>query len=240
MLGGVGPTGIRVPYQVILVHPSDDLVSVLSYASSGDVLLLASGVYKPAATGDFGLQINKNITIAAQQTGQAVLDGQKQRGVLSITAVYEAVGDLNLLKSSFIVPMERYETGLVRNRHACSRSPAKRNETHTSVTPAGPQCEATGDSNLLKPSSIAPCPAGVTDACVSFRFAVWSEHPRRFRTRPLRNGAVSSHAGFELMGPPQRPVGVTDVCVLFRFAGQREHARRFRTEGPPQRPNGAA
>ena len=57
--------------------------------------------------------------------------------LLPCLTVYEAVGDLNLLKSSFIVPMERYETGLVRNRHACSRSPAKRNETHTSVTPAG-------------------------------------------------------------------------------------------------------
>ena len=96
MLGGVGPTGIRVPYQVILVHPSDDLVSVLSYASSGDVLLLASGVYKPAATGDFGLQINKNITIAAQQTGQAVLDGQNERAVLSITAGFVHLKGLNI------------------------------------------------------------------------------------------------------------------------------------------------
>mmetsp|Transcript_27531 Transcript_27531/g.70262 ORF Transcript_27531/g.70262 Transcript_27531/m.70262 type:complete len:297 (-) Transcript_27531:250-1140(-) len=96
MLGGVRPTGIRVPHQVILVHPSDDLVSVLSYASSGDVLLLASGVYTPAATGDFGLQINKNITIAAQQTGQAVLDGQKQRGVLSITAGFVHLKGLNI------------------------------------------------------------------------------------------------------------------------------------------------
>jgi len=96
MLGGVRPTGIRVPHQVILVHPSDDLVSVLSYASSGDVLLLASGVYTPAATGDFGLQINKNITIAAQQTGQAVLDGQNERTVLSITAGFVHLKGLNI------------------------------------------------------------------------------------------------------------------------------------------------
>jgi len=60
------------------------------------VLLLASGVYKPAATGDYGLQINKNITIAAQQTGQAVLDGQKQRGVLSITAGFVHLKGLNI------------------------------------------------------------------------------------------------------------------------------------------------
>ena len=96
MLGGVRPTGIRVPHQVILVHPSDDLVSVLSYASAGDVLLLASGVYTPAATGDFGLQINKNITIAAQQTGQAVLDGQNERTVLSITAGFVHLKGLNI------------------------------------------------------------------------------------------------------------------------------------------------
>mmetsp|Transcript_33601 Transcript_33601/g.92069 ORF Transcript_33601/g.92069 Transcript_33601/m.92069 type:complete len:329 (+) Transcript_33601:370-1356(+) len=100
MLGGVRPTGIRVPHQVILVHPSDDLVSVLSYASSGDVLLLASGVYTPAATGDFGLQINKNITIAAQQTGQAVLDGQNERTVLSITAGFVHLKGLNITNGS--------------------------------------------------------------------------------------------------------------------------------------------
>eukprot|EP00966_Prymnesium_polylepis_P131108 3032183-Prymnesium_polylepis.1 len=33
--------------------------------------------------------------------------------------------------------MERYVTVMVRNRRGCSRCPAKRNETHTSVTPAG-------------------------------------------------------------------------------------------------------
>ena len=41
------------------------------------------------------------------------------------------------LKSPSSGAMERYETGWIQNWRACSRSPAERNETHTSVTPAG-------------------------------------------------------------------------------------------------------
>jgi len=102
--GVVQPRGLHNARQVILVHPTDDIVSVLSFATAGDVLLLANGVYKPEAstaatyhpystTGDplflasgvySGLVIDKDITIAAQHTGQAVLDGQGKRRVLWI------------------------------------------------------------------------------------------------------------------------------------------------------------
>jgi hypothetical protein len=88
--------GLHIAHQVILVHPSDDLVSVLSYAAAGDVLLLANGVYKPEATDASALVIGKNITIAAQQTGQAVLDGQGKRRVLEITNGHVLLKGLNI------------------------------------------------------------------------------------------------------------------------------------------------
>ena len=92
----VQPRGLHIAHQVILVHPSDDLVSVLSYAAAGDVLLLANGVYKPEATDASALVIGKNITIAAQQTGQAVLDGQGKRRVLEITNGHVLLKGLNI------------------------------------------------------------------------------------------------------------------------------------------------
>jgi len=92
--------GLHIAHQVILVHPSDDLVSVLSYAAAGDVLLLANGVYKPEATDASALVIGKNITIAAQQTGQAVLDGQGKRRVLEITNGHVLLKGLNITNGS--------------------------------------------------------------------------------------------------------------------------------------------
>ena len=68
------------PSRVILVHPSDNLSAVLEYASPGDTLLLANGRYHPGVT----VVIDKNITIAAQNVGQAVLDGQNNHGVIEI------------------------------------------------------------------------------------------------------------------------------------------------------------
>ena len=62
----------------ILVHPSDNLSAVVAHASPGDVLLLADGVYQPGAV----VEIDKNITIAAQNDGRAVIDGQKKHRVI--------------------------------------------------------------------------------------------------------------------------------------------------------------
>ena len=60
------------------------------------MLLLANGVYKPDATDASALVIGKNITIAAQQTGQAVLDGQGKRRVLEITNGHVLLKGLNI------------------------------------------------------------------------------------------------------------------------------------------------
>lgn len=66
--------------QVTPVDPSHNLSLVLAHASPGDTLLLADGVYQPGVT----LIINKNITIAAQTLGGAVIDGQGQHAVIEL------------------------------------------------------------------------------------------------------------------------------------------------------------
>ena len=65
------------PDQQILVHPSDNLSAVVAHASPGDVLLLADGVYQPGVV----VAIDKNLTIAAQTDGRAVIDGQSKHRV---------------------------------------------------------------------------------------------------------------------------------------------------------------
>ena len=80
------------PSQVILVHPSDNLSAVLEHASPGDVLLLANGRYLPGVK----LVIDRNITIAAQNVGQAVLDGQNDHGVIHIHSGTVVVKGLNI------------------------------------------------------------------------------------------------------------------------------------------------
>lgn len=66
--------------QIIPVLPGDNLTSVLLSATPGDTLLLANGTYLLDQT----LNIEKNITIAAQTIGQATLDGQRKVRVLDI------------------------------------------------------------------------------------------------------------------------------------------------------------
>ena len=86
------PATSQSPSQVILVHPSDNLSAVLMYASPGDVLLLANGRYQPGVA----VVIDKNITIAAQNVGQAVLDGQKSHTVIQISSGTVALKGLNI------------------------------------------------------------------------------------------------------------------------------------------------
>ena len=80
------------PSQVILVHPSDNLSVVVSYASPGDTLLLADGVYQPGVE----VVIDKNLTIAAQTNGRAVLDGQRQHRVLTVKSGTVSLKGLNI------------------------------------------------------------------------------------------------------------------------------------------------
>ena len=80
------------PSQVSLVHPGDNLNAVLEDASPGDVLLLANGQYQPGVT----VFIDKNITIAAQNVGQAVLDGQKDHRVIEIFSGTVSLKGLNI------------------------------------------------------------------------------------------------------------------------------------------------
>merc|ERR1719201_2180958 len=68
-----------------LIHPSDNLRAILASASEGDVIELADGVYttdgiapetgRKIVPGDWMFQINKAVTVVAQNPGRVVLDG---------------------------------------------------------------------------------------------------------------------------------------------------------------------
>jgi hypothetical protein len=60
------------------------LQTALDTATAGDVLELEDGTY--TGTGDNVVEIGKSITIRAQNAGQAVLDGEDTRRVISITS----------------------------------------------------------------------------------------------------------------------------------------------------------
>ena len=70
---------------VIIVQPgAGTLQAALDGVSAGDELVLADGVYTGSGTNV--LDIGKSVTIRAQNAGQAVLDGEDARRVVSITA----------------------------------------------------------------------------------------------------------------------------------------------------------
>ena len=81
---------------MIPVTPKDDLVAVLAAAKDGDELVLADGTYLPTDT----LSIDKdiNITLRAQNSGRAVLDGNGTRRVLRITSGTVLLDGLNITK----------------------------------------------------------------------------------------------------------------------------------------------
>ena len=85
---------------VINVDPSGDLVAALASASPGDELVLADGTYTPAADGINALIIDKDITIRAQNTGGAVLDGQNSRRVIKIVGGSVTLSGLSITKGS--------------------------------------------------------------------------------------------------------------------------------------------
>ena len=92
----------------MLVQPGEDtLQAALTAASPGDELVLADGTY----TGNGGnagfvdnvLVINEDITIRAQNAGQAVLDGQGMRRVLYVGSGTVSLEGLDITKGSSIV-----------------------------------------------------------------------------------------------------------------------------------------
>ena len=66
------------------VSPSDNLQTKLTNAGAGDTLVLADGTYR--GSGSNVLEISKDITIRAQNSGQAIVDGENTRRVIYITS----------------------------------------------------------------------------------------------------------------------------------------------------------
>lgn len=83
-----------------LIHPGDNLRAILASASDGDVIELADGVYttdgiapetgRKIVPGDWMFQINKAVTVVAQNPGRVVLDGQNKYRVFNIDTVNDA------------------------------------------------------------------------------------------------------------------------------------------------------
>ena len=70
------------------------LQAALDAASAGDILELADGTY----TGTSHLAISKDITIRAQNSGQAILDGENARHVIYITSGTVTLEGLGITK----------------------------------------------------------------------------------------------------------------------------------------------
>ena len=88
--GYVGP---QLPGGTLVLPGAGTLQSAIDAASAGDVLYLASGTY--TSSGQAVATINKDITLRAVIAGHAVLDGEDQRRVISISSgmvVLEGLG----------------------------------------------------------------------------------------------------------------------------------------------------
>ena len=85
---------------VINIGPAEDLQTAVDDANGGDVIVLADGNY----TGNGGnvVNINKDITIRAANAGQAVLDGEDSRRVVSITGGTVVLEGLDITKGYVI------------------------------------------------------------------------------------------------------------------------------------------
>ena len=84
----------------IHVSPSDNLQTKLNAANAGDTLILADGTYQ--GSGRNVLEISKDITIRAQNFGQAILDGQNARRVIYIASGTVTLEGLDITRG-FIV-----------------------------------------------------------------------------------------------------------------------------------------
>ena len=86
-----------------VVSPGANLQTVVDAATAGDEIVLADGTYTGSGTSAAGsnmLYINKNITIRAQNPGQAVLDGQGARRVIYIASGTVVLDGLNITGGS--------------------------------------------------------------------------------------------------------------------------------------------
>ena len=94
-----------------LVHPSvrrlatttvspgaGTLQTAVNAAGAGDTLVLADGTY--TGSGANVLEISKDITIRVQDSGQAILDGENTRGVISITSGTVTLEGLGITKGA--------------------------------------------------------------------------------------------------------------------------------------------
>ena len=73
--------------RLTLISRGANLQTVVDNANAGDVIVLSDGTYTGAGTswrGSNMIYINKDITIRAQNPGQAVLDGQDARRVIYV------------------------------------------------------------------------------------------------------------------------------------------------------------
>ena len=101
------------PKVEIRVNPQDDLLARFQAAPAGAVLILSDGTYTPQGNtqgrhGPTGLYIDKDITIRAENPGNAILDGQNTRRVIHIfrgnvhldgLAITQGLADKSLLHS---------------------------------------------------------------------------------------------------------------------------------------------
>ena len=85
---------------LIDVSPSDNLQTKLNNAGAGDTLVLADGNY--TGSGDNVLEISKDITIRAQNSGQAILDGENARRVIYITSGTVTLEGLKITRGSAV------------------------------------------------------------------------------------------------------------------------------------------
>ena len=87
----------RITRRLAVIHVSPGsgtLQAALDAASAGDELVLADGTY--TASGSNVLEIAKDITIRAQNAGQAILDGQDSRRVIFIDGGTVALEGLSI------------------------------------------------------------------------------------------------------------------------------------------------
>ena len=94
------PPPLPPPRQLATVNvsPSDNLQTKLTNAGAGDTLNLADGTYTGSGNNVNVLEISKDITIRAQNSGQAILDGENARRVIVITSGTVTLEGLNITR----------------------------------------------------------------------------------------------------------------------------------------------
>jgi hypothetical protein len=92
------PAPPLAPGATIVLPGAGTLQSAIDAASAGDVLYLASGTY--TSSGQAVATINKDITLRAVIAGHAVLDGEDQRQVISISSGWVVLEGLGITRGT--------------------------------------------------------------------------------------------------------------------------------------------